>query len=73
MKIISIKKEGPELWRIKYKTLFGVKERFAIPQYDNYLQYNFPFCYRDNSETISDMGSEQIKWMIKNNVESFVT
>ena len=71
MKIISIKKEGPELWKIKYKTLFGSKERLVIREEKPTL-ITFPFVYRDNGEMVhSSGGNEQIKWMIKNDIESF--
>ena len=70
MKIISIKKAGPELWKIKYKTLFGFKERFVIQNEE--INITLPFTFRDNGDYVHDIAGQcQLKWMIKNNISEY--
>jgi hypothetical protein len=66
MKIISIKKVGPETYRVVFKKWWSNRE---FQRYVIISECGVPF-YRDSDEIANDC-LEQVGWMIRNNVEYF--
>lgn len=81
MKIKSIKKTGPGLYLITYAKRFWQKkctQRFAIQRNELFKDYGDDismspnFDFRDNGSIVDgNEGSDQLCWMVKNDVESY--
>ncbi len=73
MKIKSIKKAGPELYRVIYKHwFFGMTERFVIAEdrKEIFTPNYHMFYYRDTGELAHDEDCI-LSWMIKNKIDDF--
>lgn len=77
MKIKSIRKTSPELFRVIYNTWRGTRERYIVYSRDENKNRESGepiwiemFYYRDNGKLAHDEGP-MLEWMIRNDVEYF--